>query len=261
MTDKKEQVECLLLAPDPAGALDRAAQSGVLRELLPEIDDLRQMDPRGRHKDVYLHSLQVLRNAVALETNGPDLELRLGALFHDAGKPPTRAFKGKKVTFLQHETVGAQMTRARLRSLGYDKATIKVVGRLVALHMRLHGFGEAGWTDSAVRRLLTDAGSDIDRLLVVMRSDVTSKRGPRQKAMSRMYDQFEARVRQVRAADAEASLRPDLTGEDVMDILNLKPGPEVGRAMRFLLQMRKDEGPLGKEEATSRLLAWNEAQK
>lgn len=248
-----------MLARDPAGALDHAANTGLLAELLPEVEALRVMEPQGRHKDVYLHSLQVLRNAVALEQGEPDLVLRLAALLHDVGKPATREFKGRKVTFLQHETVGARLARQRLRALGFDRATVKAVSLIVSLHMRLHGFGESGWTDSAVRRLLTDSGSEVDRLLLVMRSDVTSKRGPHQKSMRRMYDQFEARVQQVREAAAEAALRPDLTGDEVMEILGLRPGPEVGEAMRFLLGVRKTEGALGKDEAARRLLEWGSA--
>lgn len=246
----------LMLADDPAAALQHAARDGSLADLLPEVDNLRSLDGRGLHKDVYEHSLQVLRNAVSLEDDGPDLVLRLAALLHDVGKPATRVFRGRRVSFPQHEVVGAHMVRKRLRALGFDRETVKSVSMLVALHMRLHGFAESGWTDSAVRRLMTDAEPELDRLMKVMRSDVTSKRGSRRAQMRRMYDQFAERVQKVRAADKEAAIRPDLNGDQVMALLDLKPGRQVGEAMKFLLQLRKNEGSLPQDEAEQRLKDW-----
>lgn len=259
--DTKNELIDLMLADDPAAALRAAADAGRLDDLLPEVVALRDMDTRGRHKNVYRHSLQVLTNAVALETEGPDLVLRLAALLHDIGKPATRKFRGKKVTFQNHETVGARDARRRLAALGFSRAeVVQPVAHLVRLHMRLHGFAESAWTDSAVRRLITDADPELDRLLALMRADVTSGRPEQRRKMDRMYDRFAHRVKEVQARDSAAAVRPDLTGDQVMELLDLRPGPQVGEAMRFLLRLRKEEGPLGEEVAADRLREWAAAR-
>ncbi|MDY3049861.1 MAG: HD domain-containing protein, partial [Rothia sp. (in: high G+C Gram-positive bacteria)] len=215
------------------------------------------------HKDVYQHSLTVLEQAAALETDadgpvpGPDFILRFAALMHDIGKPATRKFESNgAVSFLHHDVVGAKLTKKRMRELRFDKDTIKAVARLVELHMRFYGYGDAGWTDSAVRRYVRDAGDLLERLHRLTRADVTTRNKRKANRIASAYDDLERRIAELTEQEELNSIRPDLDGEQIMAILGIKPGPLVGQAYKFLLNMRLDEGALGEEEATRRLREW-----
>jgi poly(A) polymerase len=222
-----------------------------------------EIDEHHRHKDVYQHSLTVLEQAIALEDGpegpvpGPDLVLRLAALLHDVGKPATRRFEpGGGVSFHHHEIVGAKLAAKRLKALRFDGATVKQVARLTELHLRFHGYGEGRWTDSAVRRYVTDAGPLLDRLHKLTRSDCTTRNRGKAERLARAYDELEARIERLAAEEELAAVRPDLNGDEIMSVLALKPGPDVGRAYRFLLDLRLEHGPLGPERAREALLDW-----
>lgn len=257
------ELERLLISPRPRRGLELMVYTGVAQYVFPELSDLvSTVDEHGRHKDVYEHTLTVLDQAMALETGadgpvpGPDLILRLAALMHDIGKPATRRFEGKKVTFHHHEVVGAKMAAKRMKALRFDKATTKAVTDLVAGHLRFHGYGEQSWTDAAVRRYITDAGDQLERLHRLTRADVTT--GNRRKAqfLRDAYDDLEERIAALREKEELDSIRPELSGEDIMALLNIPPSPAVGRAYKFLLNLRMDEGEVGRDVATQRLLDW-----
>lgn len=258
----------LLTADFPRRGIELLVHTGVADQVMPEISALTEaVDEHGRHKDVYQHTLIVLEQAIALETDSegpcprPDLVLRLAALMHDIGKPATRKFEpGGRVSFHHHDVVGAKMTRKRLRALKYDKATIEAVSDLVFGHLRFHGYGDAKWTDSAVRRYATDAGEQLERLHRLTRADVTTRNRRKAEFLTAAYDDLEHRLARLRKQEELDAIRPDLNGNQIMEILGLKEGREVGQAYKFLMQLRLDEGPLGEEEATRRLLAWWEKQ-
>jgi poly(A) polymerase len=212
-----------------------------------------------RHKDVYAHTLQVLDQAIALEPDGPDLVLRLAALLHDIGKPKTRTLLlDGRVAFHHHEVVGAAMARSRLKALRFPSAVVSDVTTLIALHLRFHGYGEGdgGWTDSAVRRYVRDAGDLLDELNELTRCDSTTRNERRARDLAQRMDALEARIARLAAEEELEAIRPDLDGHEVMALLGIPPGREVGEAMDHLLELRLDEGPLGKEEATRRLREW-----
>ncbi|OUE10514.1 PII uridylyl-transferase [Clavibacter michiganensis] len=221
-----------------------------------------EADEHHRHKDVYQHSLQVLDQAIDHERSrhpgaAPDLVLRLAALLHDIGKPSTRRLEpGGVVTFHHHDVVGAKMAKRRLRALRFDNDTVASVARLVELHLRFFGYTEGGWTDSAVRRYVRDAGPELERLHMLTRADVTTQNRRKADRLGFAYDDLEARIAELAEQEEMAAVRPDLDGEAIMRILDVPPGPVVGRAYRFLLELRLDEGPLPAEEATRRLVAW-----
>ena len=254
----------LMTAIFPRRGLELMVYTGIVDRVIPEIAKLVEaVDEHGRHKDVYEHTLIVLDQAIALETNKdgpcprPDLVLRLAALFHDIGKPATRKFEpGGKVSFHHHEVVGAKMARKRMRDLKYDKATTEAVTSLVFGHLRFHGYGEASWTDSAVRRYATDAGDQLERLHRLTRADVTTRNQRKANFLTAAYDDLEYRLAQLRRQEELDAIRPDLDGHQIMQILGLKEGREVGQAYKFLMQIRMEEGPLGVEAATQRLLNW-----
>nr|WP_297427999.1 CCA tRNA nucleotidyltransferase [uncultured Actinotalea sp.] len=264
----RDELVKLLLAPDPRPGLEVLVDTGLADHVLPELPALRlEIDEHHRHKDVYEHSLTVLAQAIALETGthdaptgpvpGPDLVLRLAALLHDIGKPATRRFEsGGGVSFHHHEVVGAKLAAKRLRALHFDKDTVKAVARLTELHLRFHGYGEAQWTDSAVRRYVTDAGPLLERLHRLTRSDCTTRNRRKAARLSAAYDDLERRIAELREAEELASIRPDLDGQEIMDVLGLRPGPEVGQAYRFLLELRMEQGPLGKDVAERALREW-----
>jgi poly(A) polymerase len=209
------------------------------------------------HKDVYEHSLTVLEQAIAQEEEGPDLTLRLAALLHDIGKPRTRRFEPDGgVSFHHHEVVGARMTRKRLKALRYGNEVIDDVSRLVELHLRFHGYRGGEWTDSAVRRYVRDAGPLLPRLHKLTRADSTTRNRRRALALQRAYDELEARIDRLRAEEELAAIRPELSGNDIMEILGVRQGPDVGAAYRFMLDLRLDRGPLGREMAEEALRAW-----
>ena len=212
---------------------------------------------------MYEHSLTVLDKAIALETGpegavpGPDLVLRLAALLHDIGKPRTRKFEADGgVSFHHHEMVGAKLVAKRLKELRFDKATVTAVSRLTELHLRFHGYGEGSWTDSAVRRYVTDAGPLLERLHRLTRSDCTTRNVRKAARLSAAYDDLERRIAVLAEQEELNSIRPDLDGTQIMEILGLAPGREVGEAYRYLLELRMERGPLGPEAAREELLAW-----
>ena len=213
-------------------------------------------DEHAQHKDVYAHSLTVLRQAMEQEEDGPDLILRWAALLHDIGKPDTRDTTDGKVSFHHHEVVGAKLTRKRLRKLKFPKATTEGIGQLVYLHMRFHGFGDGQWTDSAVRRYVTDAGDLLPRLHKLVRADCTTRNERKARRLQRTYDQLEERIADIAAKEDLARVRPDLDGNEIMEILGLEPGPEVGKAWSYLKELRLEEGPLEREVAIAKLREW-----
>ncbi|GAA1958828.1 CCA tRNA nucleotidyltransferase [Catenulispora subtropica] len=257
---ERVQVELskLVTAPRPRLGLTLMVDTGLADHVLPELPKLRlEIDEHHRHKDVYEHTLIVLEQAIALETDGPDLILRLAALLHDIGKPKTRRFEpGGGVSFHHHEVVGAHMTAARLRKLKYSKEIIEDTARLVELHLRFHGYGEAEWTDSAVRRYVRDAGPLLERLHKLTRSDCTTRNRRRALMLEHAYDDLERRIAELREQEELDAIRPDLDGNEIMATLGIKPGPEVGAAYKFLLELRMERGPLDHDTAVAELRSW-----
>ncbi|EAR26146.1 poly(A) polymerase [marine actinobacterium PHSC20C1] len=258
-----DELTKLLKTDDPVPGIRLLVESGLAEHVLPEIPALKlEVDEHAHHKDVYEHSLTVLRQAIGLEKSragieGPDLILRLAALLHDIGKPSTRKIeRGGVVTFHHHDVVGAKLVTKRLRALRFDKETITSVARLVELHLRFFGYTEGAWTDSAVRRYVRDAGDQLERLHIITRADVTTRNVRKADRLSFAYDDLEDRIAAIAEAEGLAAVRPDLDGEEIMAILDLKPSREVGEAYTFLLELRLDEGPLGAAEAEERLRTW-----
>ena len=236
--------------------------SGLSAQVLPELALLREeRDEHRRHKDVYQHSLTVLDQAIDLEKRRhpgepPNLVNRLAALLHDIGKPVTKKFEGGQVTFHHHDVVGAKMVKKRLKALRFDNNTVDRVARLIELHLRFFGYADQGWSDSAVRRYVRDAGEELELLHILTRADVTTRNQQKADRLAFAYDDLEQRIAELQEQEELDAMRPDLDGEQIMAILGISPGREVGMAYRFLLEMRMDEGPLGEEEATKRLLQW-----
>jgi poly(A) polymerase len=235
--------------------------TGLADRVLPELPALRlERDEHHRHKDVFEHSLTVLDQAIELEHRlpaQPDLVLRLAALLHDIGKPATRRFEpGGKVSFHHHDVVGAKLVRARLSALRYSSDEVKAVSGLVELHLRFHGYGKGEWTDSAVRRYVRDAGDQLLRLHLLTRADCTTRNKAKAAQLRGAYDSLEARIATLAAQEELSALRPDLDGSQIMEILQIPPGPLVGQAYAFLLNLRIDAGPLTPEQAREELLGW-----
>jgi poly(A) polymerase len=256
----RDELVKLVCADSPRAGLQLLVDTGIARLVLPELPLLRlEIDEHHRHKDVYEHTLTVLEQAMALEepAGGPDFVLRFAALMHDVGKPRTRRMEpAGRVSFHHHEVVGAQMTKARMKALRFDKQTTDEVSRLVELHLRFHGYGTGEWTDSAVRRYVRDAGDLLPRLHKLTRADCTTRNRRKAAALARSYDSLEERIAALAAEEELAAIRPDLNGNEIMEILGLPPGREVGQAYQFLLELRLDRGPLGPEQAREALLAW-----
>jgi poly(A) polymerase len=263
----RDELTKLVLAARPRAGLRLLVDSGLADQVLPELPALRlEIDEHHRHKDVYEHSLTVLDQAIALEgppdgppesVPGPDLVLRLAALLHDIGKPATRRFEpGGGVSFHHHEVVGAKLAARRLRALRFDKETVKAVARLTELHLRFHGYGEGQWTDSAVRRYVTDAGPLLPRLHRLTRSDSTTRNARKAAQLSRTYDDLEARIATLLEQEELAAVRPELNGHEIAEVLGIRPGPVLGRAYSFLLELRLEQGPVGREAAEEALRAW-----
>ena len=253
----------LLGTDDPTRGIRILVETGLLAQFLPEIPALRlEVDEHHHHKDVYEHSLTVLRQAIDLEHSrhpgaAPDLPLRLAALLHDIGKPSTRKLEpGGAVTFHHHDVRGARLARKRLRELRFDSATTDTVTKLIELHLRFFGYAEGAWKDAAVRRYVRDAGDELERLHILTRADVTTRNKRKAHMLAAAYDDIEQRIGELAAQEELDAIRPDLDGNQIQEILGVKPGRVVGEAYRFLLDLRLDEGVLGPEEAERRLRDW-----
>ncbi|MEA4944478.1 MAG: CCA tRNA nucleotidyltransferase [Propionicimonas sp.] len=257
----RDELSKLLLTDNPRPGLNLLVETGVAALVLPELPALKmERDEHNHHKDVYEHSLTVLDQAIALEKargHAPDIVNRLAALLHDIGKPKTRRFEaGGKVSFYNHDVVGAKLARKRLAALKFSNDQIAAVAKLIELHLRFHGYGESQWTDAAVRRYVRDAGDQLERLHILTRSDCTTRNLAKARRLARAYEELEWRIDQLAEQEELDALRPDLDGQQIMALLDLKPGPVVGEAYRFLLEKRIEEGPLGEEKAREVLLAW-----
>jgi poly(A) polymerase len=240
----------MIMVDVPSRALWFVVRNGLADEFLPELPAMAlEQDPIHRHKDVLAHTLAVV------DKTSKDRLLRLAALFHDIGKPRTRAITDGGVSFHHHEVVGARMTRVRMEALRYPSNDVDTVVRLVELHLRFHTY-RLGWTDKAVRRYVRDAGPHLDTLNELTRCDCTTRNAAKARALARRMDELEARIAELRAQEELDAMRPDLDGNQIMEVLGLKPGRAVGEARDFLMDLRIDEGPLGEEAAAERLQAW-----
>ena len=249
-----------LMSDQPRRGLALLVDTGIAQLILPELPLLKlEIDEHHHHKDVYEHTLTVLEQAIALEDRlgGPNLVIRLAALLHDIGKPKTRELiPGGGVSFHHHEVVGARMAKNRLKALRFDNETIEAVNTLVFLHLRFHGYGSGEWTDSAVRRYVRDAGDLLPYLHVLTRADCTTRNAKKAATLAATYDSLEERIATLQEAEELGKIRPDLDGNQIMEILGVKPSPLIGKAYAHLLELRLDRGPLGEEEARRELLAW-----
>jgi poly(A) polymerase len=250
----RDELSKLLVGAAPAKALEQAEATGLTQLFLPELSSLKlEQDPVHRHKDVFTHTLAVIERTPPVE------ELRLAALLHDIGKPKTRRISGKGVSFHHHEIVGAQMAEARLRALRYPNETVAEVRELIALHHRFHTY-RLGWRDSAVRRYVRDAGPLLERLNDLVRADCTTRNAARAKVLAARIDELDARIEELKKREQLDRMRPELDGKQIMAFLQIPPGPQVGEAREFLMELRIEEGEIGEEEAYRRLAEWGRAR-
>lgn len=259
----RDELVKLVCADYPRAGLNLLVDTGLAGFVLPELPALRMKDPGHHHKNVYEHSLKVMEQAIERETGddgpcpAPDFVLRFAALLHDVGKPKTRRIEPDgSVSFLHHEVVGAKLVKKRMRALRFDNETTDAVARLVELHMRFYGYRQAGWGDSAVRRYVRDAGEQLQRLHRLSRSDVTTRNKQKARLLAQAYDDLERRIAELEAKEQLDAMRPALNGGQIMDVLGVEPGPVVGQAYQFLLNVRLDEGELDQQQAAERLRAW-----
>ncbi|WP_410787144.1 CCA tRNA nucleotidyltransferase [Kribbella sp. C-35] len=258
----RDELEKLICADHPRIGLDLLVSTGLAEHVLPELPALQLMkDEHQRHKDVYEHSLTVLDQAIDLESRlsvpTPDFVVRFAALIHDIGKPKTLRFEGaRKVTFHHHDVVGAKLARKRMKALRFSNEQIEQVSKLIELHLRFHGYGDGEWTDSAVRRYVRDAGDQLERLHILTRADCTTRNRRKAESLRAAYDDLETRIERLQEQEELDSLRPDLDGNQIMQILGISPGREVGEAYKFLMELRLDQGPLGEDQAREELLRW-----
>ncbi|RZU20557.1 poly(A) polymerase [Kribbella rubisoli] len=258
----RDELEKLICADQPRIGLGLLVQTGLAEYVLPELPALQlEVDEHHRHKDVYQHSLTVLDQAIDLESRlsvpTPDFVIRFAALIHDIGKPKTKRNEaGGKVTFHHHDVVGAKLARKRMKALRFSNEQIEQVSKLIELHLRFHGYGDGEWTDSAVRRYVRDAGDQLERLHVLTRADSTTRNKRKVEMLRAAYDDLEARIARLQEQEELDALRPDLDGNQIMQILGIPPGREVGEAYKFLMELRLDEGPLDEARAREELLRW-----
>ncbi|MGB3696096.1 MAG: CCA tRNA nucleotidyltransferase [Gordonia sp. (in: high G+C Gram-positive bacteria)] len=252
------ELDKMICGEHPLEAIDLLVDTGLADRVMPEVPGMKlTIDEHHQHKDVYQHSLTVLKQAIDLETGDPDPVLRWAALLHDIGKPATRRHEaGGGVSFHHHEVVGAKLVRKRMRALKYPKAVVDDVSQLVFLHLRFHGYGDGMWTDSAVRRYVTDAGPLLERLHKLVRADCTTRNKRRARRLQETYDSLEERIAVLNAAEDLDRVRPDLDGNAIMELLGLPPGPVVGEAWKYLKELRLDVGPMSREDAEAALQAW-----
>ncbi len=258
----RDELEKLICADHPRIGLDLLVSTGLAEHVLPELPALQLMkDEHNRHKDVYEHSLTVLDQAIDLESRlsvpTPDFVVRFAALIHDIGKPKTLRFEGpRKVTFHHHDVVGAKLARKRMKALRFSNEQIEQVSKLIELHLRFHGYGDGEWTDSAVRRYVRDAGDQLERLHILTRADCTTRNRRKAESLRAAYDDLETRIERLQEQEELDALRPDLDGNQIMQILAIPSGREVGEAYKFLMELRLDQGPLGEAQAREALLTW-----
>ncbi len=257
----RDELVKLLLTDNPRPGLNLLVDTGLAEIVLPELPALKmERDEHNRHKDVYEHTLTVLDQAIELERDRghePDLVNRLAAIFHDIGKPKTRRFEpGGKVSFHHHDVVGAKLATKRMQALRFSSEETKAVAKLVELHLRFHGYAEGEWTDSAVRRYVRDAGDQLERLHILTRSDCTTRNVRKAQRLRRAYEELEWRIDELSAQEELDAIRPDLDGTQIMAVLGIGEGREVGQAYKFLLERRIEEGPLGEERAVQELKDW-----
>lgn len=259
----RTELDKLILGEFPIEGINVMCDTGLADRVLPEVPAMKlEIDEHHQHKDVYWHSLTVLKQAIGLEDGDPDLVLRWAALLHDIGKPDTKRNEpAGGVSFHHHEVVGAKMVRKRMRALKYSKQMVDDVSQLVFLHLRFHGYGKGQWTDSAVRRYVSDAGPLLPRLHKLVRADCTTRNKRRAAALQATYDDIEERIARIAEQEDLARVRPDLDGNAIMELLGIQPGPEVGKAWQYLKELRLDRGPLSRDEAEAELLSWWAAQK
>lgn len=257
----RDEFSKLLLSNDPRPGLTILVMTGLAERFLPELVALRnEQDEHRRHKDIYEHTLTVMEQSIQLEKargHAPDLTGRLAALLHDIGKPRTRRFEpGGKVSFYHHDIVGAKMARKRLTELRYPTSVVKDVSLLIELHLRFHGYADTDWTDAAVRRYVRDAGDQLERLHILTRADCTTRNLRKAHKLHTSYEQLEWRIDQLAEQEELDAMRPDLDGNQIMEILGVRPGPVVGQAYRFLMDQRMEFGPLGEARAREILQQW-----
>ncbi len=261
----REEFVKMLMSENPRLGITILVDTGLADLVLPEIPKLRlEIDEHHHHKDVYEHSITVLEQAIAQEQRlgGPNLVIRLAALLHDIGKPKTRnLIEGGGVSFHHHEVVGARLVKARMKALRFDNETTDAVETLTSLHLRFHGYGDGEWTDSAVRRYVRDAGELLTHLHVLTRADCTTRNAKKAERLAHTYDSLELRIAKLEAEEELSKIRPDLDGAQVMQLLDLKPSADVGKALDFLMELRMEHGPLGAERATQELLQWWKARR
>ena len=258
----RDELVKLISATYPRPRAGPAVETGLAARVLPELPALAlERDEHHRHKDVYEHTLTVLEQSIDLEDrlpgSGPDFVSRFAALMHDVGKPRTRKFLDDgSVTFHHHDVVGAKITRKRMQALRFSKDDTDAVAKLVELHLRFHGYGSGEWTDSAVRRYVRDAGDQLERLHVLTRADCTTRNRAKAEKLRRAYDDLETRIARLREQEELDAIRPDLDGNQIMELLDISPGRDVGAAYSYLLELRLDHGPMSEDAAKAALLEW-----
>jgi len=259
----RDELVRLMSSDAPRPGLELLVETGLAQHVLPELPALKlESDEHAHHKDVYQHTLTVVDQALDEEKRrhpgeAPDIVLRLAALLHDIGKPATRRFEpGGVVTFYHHDVVGAKLAKKRMKELRFDNDTIDAVARLIELHLRFFGYADQAWSDSAVRRYVRDAGDHLERLHMLVRADVTTRNKRKADRLAFAYDDLEHRIEELAKTEELQSIRPELDGQEIMHILGITPGRDVGAAYAFLLELRLDEGEIGKEAATERLVQW-----